>query len=97
MPYVESNCLITGLNSYACNCKYGFTGQHCEVNLRNNFCIAACDRFDSCRYDNNQTECVCPAGYTGSRCSFEINECNPSPCVQGEKVVEVNHKEHLIS
>ena len=31
--------------------------------------------------------CHCPAGWTGTHCGEEINECDPNPCHNGSSCV----------
>ena len=33
-------------------------------------------------------KCVCPEGFTGKNCETNINECDPSPCLNGGHCVD---------
>jgi hypothetical protein len=33
------------------------------------------------RAQDNVQICICPSGYTSSRCEIQISPCNPSPCL----------------
>jgi len=56
----------------------------------NNF-TTPCSENGTC-YDLSETEylCVCNAGYNGTDCSVDINECDSNPCFQGNCTDKVN-------
>ena len=35
----------------------------------------------------NNYSCQCQPGYTGYNCSFEIDECQSSPCINGNNML----------
>ena len=44
-----------------------------------------CEHNSTCsRVSPGVTSCQCPAGYTGSLCQHNIDDCNPNPCVHGK-------------
>jgi Notch-like protein len=42
-----------------------------------------CQHGGLCVDTNNTHHCRCQAGYTGSYCEDEVDECSPSPCQNG--------------
>ena len=62
-----------------------FIGAHCEENI--NECLHPIDHCYShgkCVDGIDSFSCICDAGYTGTRCNTEINECQPTnPCQNG--------------
>nr|KAG5706278.1 hypothetical protein BaRGS_026060 [Batillaria attramentaria] len=43
----------------------------------------------TCTDDVNRFNCTCVAGYTGSACETDIDDCLPSPCQNGATCVDV--------
>jgi len=50
-----------------------------------------CSGHGTC-YDLSETDylCVCNAGYNGTDCDVDINECDSNPCFHGNCTDEVN-------
>jgi len=46
-------------------------------------CTGACENGGTCVDGLGTYLCQCPAGYTGSSCETEIDECALAPCVNG--------------
>ena len=42
-----------------------------------------CENGATCINNNGSFTCICSAGYTGSLCSTDIDECLESPCING--------------
>ncbi|XP_068719980.1 uncharacterized protein [Montipora capricornis] len=72
---VNGGSCVDGVNSYTCNCKEGFTGDHCEIDIDD--CLSnACANGGSCVDGVNNYSCICPVGYTGDLCETDIDECS---------------------
>ncbi|KAL4219251.1 DNA repair protein Rad9 [Mactra antiquata] len=68
-------------NTYVCNCKTGWTGQDCHVDVDEcNLGTDLCQNGATCVNINGGYECSCVLGYQGQFCSIDINECASSPC-----------------
>lgn len=49
-----------------------------------NLCISGiCKNGGLCLPVLNDVQCLCPKGYTGSRCEQKIDACQSSPCANG--------------
>ena len=72
-------------DSLACGCVGGFGGDRCEVLDR---CASSpCSnntRPPHCCNNAGGYECVCADGWEGPLCDVDVNECQRSPCGDGE-------------
>ncbi|XP_781372.4 uncharacterized protein LOC575916 [Strongylocentrotus purpuratus] len=70
------------VNGYTCNCRAGFTGVFCQINI--NECLSGpCQNGGTCFDRVNSYMCQCVPGFTGSNCQIDINECLSFPCQNG--------------
>ena len=72
------------MGDYTCICVPGFTGKHCEQEIKSHpLCINnPCLNGGSCQVNQEGTkpECVCSPGFVGNKCETNINECQSNPC-----------------
>ena len=54
------------------------------------FDLNRCENGATCFPVDNDLNCACAPGYTGSFCEVEINECDANPCVNGVCSDEIN-------
>ncbi|CAG2112441.1 unnamed protein product, partial [Medioppia subpectinata] len=70
-----------------CRCPAGYIGSGIGPNgcvaQTGTTCTSNPCSHGSCIPSGNTFSCVCYAGYTGSLCDQEINECVPNPCQNG--------------
>ncbi len=73
-------------------CCDGFscTNGTCTPNVSNHCDPSPCQNGGSCVNDANGYTCECPAGYTGTNCETEIDECAANPCVHGQCLDGIN-------
>lgn len=66
-----------------CNCREGFTGELCEVQISP--CASEpCGDFGSCTERGDDSfECLCSPGFSGLFCEVNIDECESAPCQNG--------------
>jgi len=65
-----------------CVCTGGYTGEFCDVPGP---CVGIdCGEMGTCV----EGFCECDAGYEGDSCDVDINECDPSPCLNGGSCAE---------
>lgn len=57
--------------SYTCRCRDGYTGDGYTCTP---ICVGGCLNSGIC---TSPGECTCPAGFTGTRCERDVNECAP--------------------
>ncbi|KAJ2944603.1 hypothetical protein O0L34_g3957 [Tuta absoluta] len=85
-PCTNNGTCIDMANGYVCSCVPGFSGEHCEVD------VAVCNATEEVRcYNGGQCiegpgfkfYCKCAAGWTGSKCVDQIDECQSMPCQNG--------------
>jgi len=64
----------------------------CYIELPCENFTTPCSGHGAC-YDLSETEyiCVCNAGYNGTDCDVDINECDSNPCFHGNCTDEMNH------
>ncbi|KAF8384286.1 hypothetical protein PRIPAC_73428, partial [Pristionchus pacificus] len=74
---------VDGVDSYSCQCPEGRGGVYCNETL-------AC-RPDTCTNGYClESKCICDSGWTGDRCSIDIDECALSPCADGSTCLNKN-------
>ncbi|XP_049328582.1 protein eyes shut homolog isoform X2 [Astyanax mexicanus] len=92
--YNGAQCVESDVpGEFSCTCPPFFTGPLCRTSYD------PCDLYsDPCLHNSTcsprpdgSAECACPAGFQGSRCEIDTNECGSSPCQnQGHCVDGVN-------
>jgi hypothetical protein len=74
-PEGTLKCFEAGQTSVKCQCKHGYTGEFCDVNV--NECVSnPCLNEAECIDKIDSFECVCPEGKTGHLCQLDIDYCN---------------------
>uniref|UniRef100_A0A8C2AFT3 Notch receptor 2 n=1 Tax=Cyprinus carpio TaxID=7962 RepID=A0A8C2AFT3_CYPCA len=61
-------------------------GVNCEIN--HDDCASNPCQHGTCEDGINEYKCVCKPGFTGERCTEEINECSSNPCLSGGTCVD---------
>jgi hypothetical protein len=62
----------------------------CTPNVSDHCDPSPCQNGGSCTNDAAGYTCACPAGYTGTNCENEIDECQSNPCVNGQCMDAIN-------
>ncbi|CAK8693984.1 unnamed protein product [Clavelina lepadiformis] len=70
-------CVDNFPNSYRCSCPPLYFGANCEL-----LCSLPCQNGGSCTVLGRLPTCACPAGYSGTYCTF-ITACEQAPCLNG--------------
>ncbi|XP_025835498.1 protein crumbs isoform X2 [Agrilus planipennis] len=85
-------CENDNLGNYVCKCLPGFSGKHCDIEESTHPLCAyvTCLNEGTCHVPpgSNRAECVCPSGFTGTKCENNINDCSPNPCQNNGKCVD---------
>jgi len=71
--------------SMKCNCKPGFTGKYCEIEVNECKESKPCQNGAGCVDLVNDFKCNCLPGFKGKNCEVDINECEKNPCKNGAK------------
>lgn len=83
---VQSNLTISQITSDPCSLKPCQNGATCNKNIHITQDIAVLESsrliFVSPQYAE-VFNCSCPAGFTGTRCEYDIDECLENPCENG--------------
>ena len=69
------------IDEWFCECKSGFTGIFCEVNI--NECVSRPCTWPgtlSCNDLDGSYQCICNEGFEGDFCENNVNECESDPC-----------------
>ena len=78
-PCANEGTCVDHHNNYTCNCKPGFTGKDCYINI--NECEGNPCNTGMCIDQVNGFVCDCSdSGFNGEFCEQEINECLQKPC-----------------
>lgn len=95
-PCPGGNCLsnssLIGGDSgdYTCQCRAGFAGDHCEVNI--NDCESnPCLNSGTCRDEVNSFSCLCVPGFVGELCQVNVDDCLMKPCANGGSCLDKNN------
>lgn len=85
------NCLLNSTaeneGNYICQCRAGFTGEHCEVNI--NDCESnPCLNGGTCNDAVNSFRCQCLPGFVGEFCQVNVDDCLMKPCANGGTCID---------
>ncbi|CAF4156024.1 unnamed protein product, partial [Rotaria sordida] len=81
-----ASCSIIPGGSFKCTCAIGFTGLLCESrehSIQNACQSQPCQNSGICYLTLTDFACICPTGYSGTRCDINLAATNPcfhSPC-----------------
>lgn len=71
----------TCVPGYGCFCQPSFTGEDCSTPIFDSCTVTTCLNGGTCvQLFNGTLICICPPGYTGSRCGIFTSLCVPNPC-----------------
>ncbi|XP_067948687.1 protein crumbs homolog 2-like isoform X2 [Watersipora subatra] len=74
------------MSQIECHCPDYYFGENCEYNNDTELCqLKPCNNHGRCGQQHNEgvIKCLCYAGYYGTYCDLEYNECESSPCLHG--------------
>eukprot|EP00980_Cylindrotheca_fusiformis_P014370 scaffold3827_cov179-Cylindrotheca_fusiformis.AAC.34 len=92
------DCVDEGNGSFSCNCADDWIGPSCEfespeqAHHDNDSCNVECFHGGKCQsahIDDEKDRCVCPSGYTGTKCEYAYEECGNGEhmCLHGTQCV----------
>jgi hypothetical protein len=88
----DGTCIEPIPGHYKCQCRRGYTGENCEVEVTHSPCDSApCENGGACTettigagsHTLASYKCTCMAGYAGMLCNFDLHECASEPCNNG--------------
>ena len=83
----QTNSSLDNADSYICQCRAGFSGHHCEVNI--NDCESnPCLNSGTCVDEINSFRCLCVSGFDGELCQKNVDECLLQPCANGGTCID---------
>ncbi|XP_064419080.1 sushi, nidogen and EGF-like domain-containing protein 1 [Latimeria chalumnae] len=81
-PCQNGGTCVDGINAYYCNCKLGYTGEHCQTDIDE--CEGSpCQNGGTCVDGINAYYCKCKLGYTGEYCQTVDLTCSSKDCRNG--------------
>lgn len=75
------SCVTTD-DSYSCECRAGFAGDNCEINI-NDCEVNPCFNSGTCIDEVNSFRCLCVPGFLGDLCQDNVDDCLTHPCANG--------------
>lgn len=76
-------CLNGGtcISGYGCFCTAGFIGESCDTPITTGCTTSTCLNGGTCvQLFNGTLICICPVGFTDTRCGTSTSLCTPNPC-----------------
>ena len=92
-PCMNGGACSAGVEQFTCLCKdTGYTGVTCNIPESPVDCILTyCMNGGTCAVsplNDQERVCLCAAGYEGSNCEQEVDECTSAPCMNGGGCVD---------
>lgn len=76
-------------DSYECTCAPGFTGTTCSEDIEECSTTEPCVH-GQCVNTHGSYACICEPGYTGKNCEMVYVPCDPSPCMNSGKCMQID-------